>query len=159
MLHDPSQLFALLWSGRTPAWPSQLLALIWIAWLISWAVASFWSGRTEKHVMISASQAYRVPIYSGSHSAYALDRAGVGRETALAFWQRRYVRACGVDLGGYVVHVVGTNLSRTLLVERDHAQGRHWVVTYRPVRAGAPPDLYGAHRSQYWHERAPRSGR
>ena len=45
------------------------------------------------------------PYYSGSHSAYALDRAGVGRETALAFWQRRYVRACGVDLGGYVVHV------------------------------------------------------
>ena len=66
MLHDPSQLFALLWSGRTPAWPSQLLALIWIAWLISWAVASFWSGRTEKHVMIWASQAYRVPIIAGA---------------------------------------------------------------------------------------------
>jgi protein-S-isoprenylcysteine O-methyltransferase Ste14 len=66
MLHDLSQLFALLWSGRTPAWPSQLLALIWIAWLISWAVASIWSGRTEKHVMIWASQAYRVPIIAGA---------------------------------------------------------------------------------------------
>jgi len=66
MLHDPSQLFALLWSGRTPAWPSRLLALIWIAWLISWAVASFWSGRTEKRVMIWASQAYRVPIIAGA---------------------------------------------------------------------------------------------
>ena len=75
------------------------------------------------------------PYYSGSHSAYALDRAGVGRETALAFWQRRYVRACGVDLGGYVVHVVGTNLSRTLLVERDHAQGT--ARTYTGLTAAA----------------------
>ncbi len=58
------------------------------------------------------------------HSIYALDRAGVGRETALAIWQRRHLRACGPDLGGDLVHVVGANSSRTFLVERDHAQGR-----------------------------------
>jgi protein-S-isoprenylcysteine O-methyltransferase Ste14 len=43
-----------------------LLALIWIAWLISWVVASFWSGRTEKHVMAWDSRAYRVPIIAGA---------------------------------------------------------------------------------------------
>src|SRR6266576_2326949 len=60
----------------------------------------------------------------GRHSIYALDRAGVGREAGPAFRQRRYLRACGPDLGGDLVHVVGANPSRTLLVERDYAQGR-----------------------------------
>src|SRR5260370_21957058 len=60
----------------------------------------------------------------GSHSIYALDRAGVGRETGLAFWQRRHLRACRPDLGGDLVHVVGANSSWTLLVERDPAPGR-----------------------------------
>jgi|SRR5665213_2490115 len=66
MLHDPSQWFAILWSGRTSTWPTQLLALIWIAWLISWAVASFWSGRTEKHIKSWDSRAYRIPIFAGA---------------------------------------------------------------------------------------------
>jgi len=64
MLHDSNQLFAFLGSGWT--WPTQLLPLIWIAWLISWAMASFWSGRTEKHLMISDSLVYRVPIIAGA---------------------------------------------------------------------------------------------
>src|SRR6266516_2939811 len=64
MLHDPNQLFAFLGSGWT--WPTQLLPLIWIAWLISWAMASFWSGGTEKHLMISDSLVYRVPIIAGA---------------------------------------------------------------------------------------------
>src|SRR5258705_13034445 len=62
--------------------------------------------------------------HRGSPSAYAPDCAAVGRETALASRQWRDVRACGFDLGGYLVHVVGASSSRTLLVERDHAQGR-----------------------------------
>jgi protein-S-isoprenylcysteine O-methyltransferase Ste14 len=66
MLHDLSQLFALLRSGWASTWPTQLLALIWMAWLISWAVASFWSGRTEKHVMTWDSRAYGVPIIAGA---------------------------------------------------------------------------------------------
>jgi protein-S-isoprenylcysteine O-methyltransferase Ste14 len=66
MLHDPSQLFALLWSGWTSTWPTQLLAIIWILWIVSWAVASFWSGRTEKYVMFWASRTYRVPIIAGA---------------------------------------------------------------------------------------------
>jgi protein-S-isoprenylcysteine O-methyltransferase Ste14 len=66
MLRDLSQWFAFLWSGWTSAWPTQLLPLIWIAWLISWAMASFWSGRTEKRVMIWDSRAYLVPIIAGA---------------------------------------------------------------------------------------------
>jgi protein-S-isoprenylcysteine O-methyltransferase Ste14 len=66
MLHDSSQLFACFWSGWACLWPTQLLLLIWIAWLISWTVASLWSGRTEKRVMILDSLAYRVPIVAGA---------------------------------------------------------------------------------------------
>jgi protein-S-isoprenylcysteine O-methyltransferase Ste14 len=32
----------------------------------SWAVASFWSGRTEKHIKIWDSRAYRAPIIAGA---------------------------------------------------------------------------------------------
>jgi protein-S-isoprenylcysteine O-methyltransferase Ste14 len=66
MFHDLSQLFAFLWSGWTFTWPTQLLALIWIAWLISWAAASFWSARTEKHIMIWDARFYRVPVIAGA---------------------------------------------------------------------------------------------
>lgn len=60
-----SQVFTSVVSGWLAAWPKQLIALIWIGWLISWAVASFWSGRTEKRVMTADSRAYRVPIIAG----------------------------------------------------------------------------------------------
>jgi hypothetical protein len=70
------------------------------------------------------------PNYRGSHFGYALDRAGVGRKTALAFWQRWYLRACGFDPGGYFVRVVGANSSRTLLVEHD--QEDHQVIDTGP---------------------------
>lgn len=65
MPHDPTQLFAFVWSGWIATWPTHSLALIWIAWLISWAVASLWSGRTEKQVMTWDSRRYRVPIVAG----------------------------------------------------------------------------------------------
>ena len=55
-----------VWSGWTATWPTQLLALIWIAWLISWAVGSFFSARTEKHVRTWDSRAYRIPILVGA---------------------------------------------------------------------------------------------
>jgi protein-S-isoprenylcysteine O-methyltransferase Ste14 len=66
MLHRPAQLFDFVWSGWIATWPTQLLALIWIAWLISWGLASFWSARTEKHVMSWDSRAYRVPVLAGA---------------------------------------------------------------------------------------------
>jgi protein-S-isoprenylcysteine O-methyltransferase Ste14 len=59
-------MLAFVWSGWTTIWPTQLLALIWVAWLISWAVGAFWSGRTEKHVRTWDSRAYRIPILAGA---------------------------------------------------------------------------------------------
>jgi protein-S-isoprenylcysteine O-methyltransferase Ste14 len=59
-------MLAFVWSGWTTIWPTQLLALIWVAWLISWAVGAFWSGRTEKHVRTWDSRAYRITILAGA---------------------------------------------------------------------------------------------
>lgn len=52
--------------GWTATWPTQLLAIIWIVWLVSWVVASFWSGRTQKQVMTSDARTYRIPIFAGA---------------------------------------------------------------------------------------------
>jgi protein-S-isoprenylcysteine O-methyltransferase Ste14 len=43
-----------------------LLTFIWLAWVTSWVVASFWSGRTEKQITTWDSQAYRLPILAGA---------------------------------------------------------------------------------------------
>ena len=59
-------IFAFFWSGWTATWPTQLIALIWVAWLLSWAAGSFFSGRTEKHVRTWDSRAYRIPILVGA---------------------------------------------------------------------------------------------
>ena len=66
MLHDPGQWFAFNLSGWTTTWPTQLLAIIWILWVISWVLASVWSGQTKKHVMTWDSLKYRLPIFAGA---------------------------------------------------------------------------------------------
>src|SRR4029079_10848011 len=66
MLNDPGQWFAFALSGWTTTWPTQLLAIIWILWVISWVLASFWSGQTKKHVMTWDSLKYRFPILAGA---------------------------------------------------------------------------------------------
>jgi protein-S-isoprenylcysteine O-methyltransferase Ste14 len=55
-----------VFSGWIVTWPTRLLALIWLAWIVSWVVASFWSGRTKRHVRTRDSFAYRVPILLGA---------------------------------------------------------------------------------------------
>ena len=55
-----------LLTGWIVDWPTRLLALIWLAWVISWVVASFWSGQTKSHVPTLASLAYRIPILLGA---------------------------------------------------------------------------------------------
>jgi protein-S-isoprenylcysteine O-methyltransferase Ste14 len=66
MLNDPGQLLTFVLSGWTSTWPTQLLAIIWIAWIVSWVVASFWSGQTQKYVMTRESLRYRLPILVGA---------------------------------------------------------------------------------------------
>jgi protein-S-isoprenylcysteine O-methyltransferase Ste14 len=53
-------------SGWIVTWPTRLLALIWLAWVVSWVVASFWSGRTKAHVRTRESWVYRLPILAGA---------------------------------------------------------------------------------------------
>lgn len=65
MSYDFSKLVSFAWGGWTTTWPTQLLALIWLAWLASWVGASFWQGRTKKHVMSLDSTRYRLPILAG----------------------------------------------------------------------------------------------
>jgi protein-S-isoprenylcysteine O-methyltransferase Ste14 len=52
--------------GWVWTWPTKLLSMIWLAWVISWVVASFWSGRTKAHVPIRDSWVYWLPIVLGS---------------------------------------------------------------------------------------------
>jgi protein-S-isoprenylcysteine O-methyltransferase Ste14 len=52
--------------GWVSTWPTSLLSLIWLAWVVSWMVASFWSGRTKAHVPILESWAYQLPIVLGA---------------------------------------------------------------------------------------------
>src|ERR1700733_9851716 len=66
MLDQLHPFLAIFGSGWTATWPMQLLALIWIAWLVSWVVGSFFSGRTEKRGMSGASWAFHLPIIVGA---------------------------------------------------------------------------------------------
>ncbi len=66
MLDQLHPFLTIFGSGWTATWPTQLLALIWIAWLVSWAVGSFFSGRTEKRVMTGNSLAFHLPIIVGA---------------------------------------------------------------------------------------------
>jgi protein-S-isoprenylcysteine O-methyltransferase Ste14 len=52
--------------GWIVTWPTKLLALIWLAWVVSWVVAAFWSGRTRTHVATLDSWIYRLPILIGA---------------------------------------------------------------------------------------------
>src|ERR671914_2395495 len=87
-----------------------------------------------------------LPHSRRGHSFLAIDWQGPGRKAALAVWQPWHLRARMPCSCGDLIHLVGENSSRTILVERDHAQGRPSGHRHRPLRAGAPPDLYGAYR-------------
>jgi protein-S-isoprenylcysteine O-methyltransferase Ste14 len=67
--------------GWIVTWPTKLLALIWLAWIVSWVVASFWSGRTKTHVRTLDSWVYRLPILIGAIllSPWAAWALGEGR--------------------------------------------------------------------------------
>jgi len=66
MLNLLSEIFASIFSGWVVTWPTVLLSLIWLAWVTSWILASFWSGRTKSHVQTLDSWVYRLPILLGA---------------------------------------------------------------------------------------------
>src|SRR5579884_1328397 len=67
-------------SGWIVTWPTKLLALIWLAWVVSWVVAAFWSGRTKTHVATWDSWVYRLPILIGAILLMPLTARIVGAE-------------------------------------------------------------------------------
>jgi protein-S-isoprenylcysteine O-methyltransferase Ste14 len=66
MLKQAAEMSGALEGGWIVTWPTKLLALIWLAWVVSWFVASFWSGRTRSHVRTRDSWAYQLPILLGA---------------------------------------------------------------------------------------------
>lgn len=63
---SPGGIYDALLSGWIVTWPTKLLSLIWLAWVVSWVVAAFWSGRTKSHVPTLDSWIYRLPILIGA---------------------------------------------------------------------------------------------
>jgi isoprenylcysteine carboxyl methyltransferase (ICMT) family protein YpbQ len=63
---SPGGIYDSLLSGWIVTWPTKLLSLIWLAWVISWVVAAFWSGRTKTAVPTLESWVYRLPILIGA---------------------------------------------------------------------------------------------
>ncbi|HET7886624.1 MAG TPA: isoprenylcysteine carboxylmethyltransferase family protein [Bradyrhizobium sp.] len=57
---------AVMGSGWTASWPSASLAAIWLAWLLSWLIGAFFSGRTEKHVRAWDARGFHIPIVIGA---------------------------------------------------------------------------------------------
>jgi protein-S-isoprenylcysteine O-methyltransferase Ste14 len=66
MPSNPNGIADALLSGWIVTWPTKLLSLIWLAWVVSWVVASFWSGRTKSFVPTRDSWIYRLPILIGA---------------------------------------------------------------------------------------------
>ncbi|SDS72144.1 methyltransferase family protein [Bradyrhizobium canariense] len=62
----PGEIYDAVLSGWIVTWPTKLLALIWLAWVVSWIVASVWSGRTKTYVPTLDSWVYRLPILLGA---------------------------------------------------------------------------------------------
>ena len=66
MPSNPNGIADALLTGWIVTWPTRLLSLIWLAWVVSWVVASFWSGRTKSFVPTQDSWVYRLPILIGA---------------------------------------------------------------------------------------------
>ena len=66
MPSNPNGIADALLTGWIVTWPTSLLSLIWLAWVVSWVVASFWSGRTKSFVPTRDSWVYRLPILIGA---------------------------------------------------------------------------------------------
>src|SRR5580704_11478555 len=114
---------ASLWSVRTVAIPTnQVLEIIWIVWLMSWIGASFWSDRAQKACHDTGNLDLSRCHDSRRHPARIVDRTIAGKEADLGSRPRWCVCARGRDVNGTFPDVVGTHLSRTLVVKRDHPQ-------------------------------------
>ena len=100
---------------------NQVLEIIWIVWLMSWVGASFWSDRAQKRATTMETWTYRAAMIAGG----ILLVPWIGQLLEKKpIWEvgRCYVCARGNDVGETFPDVVGTYLSRTLVVKHDHPQ-------------------------------------
>ena len=133
MLNDPGQWLAFALSGWTTIWPTQLLAIIWILWVISWVLASFWSGQTRKHVMTWVSLKYRLPILAGAVLFLPLTGKVLGEKPLWQFGSVGiYVLACLVLAGISFTSWARIHLGRFWSNAITHKEG-HQVIDTGPM--------------------------
>ena len=106
---------------------------VWLAWVISWVVASFWSGRTKSHVPTLNSWVYRLPILFGAILLSPWAAGALGEIRLYDPGQRRHLYSGRRHAGGHLLHVVGANSPWAFLVQRYHAQGRPLIVESGPT--------------------------
>ena len=114
-----------VWSGWTSTWPTQLLAIIWTIWLISWVVASFWSGRTQKQVTTTDAWTYRIPIFAGAilftpWVARLLGEAPLWKVGELGIYVATALTLAGMSFTWWARIHLGTFWSNTITRKEDH---------------------------------------
>jgi protein-S-isoprenylcysteine O-methyltransferase Ste14 len=80
--------------------PGEVFGIIWLGWIVSWALAAFWSGPTEKRVTTWQTWTYRAAIVAGAVLLFHSTRRLLG-ETRL--WHVGYGGAyalAGLTLAG-----------------------------------------------------------
>ena len=126
MLHDPGQWFAFVLSGWTTTWPTQLLAIIWILWVISWVLASFWSGQTQETrddlgvAQDTASLFSRGPFFSCHGPARFWGKSRSGSLAALASTCWRALSLAGISFTWWARIHLGRFWSNAITHKEGH---------------------------------------
>jgi protein-S-isoprenylcysteine O-methyltransferase Ste14 len=63
--------------------PGAVIVFLWLAWIVSWAVAAFWSDRAEKRASLGDEIAYRAVLLVGTLLFFIPAHGYTGR---LRFW-------------------------------------------------------------------------
>ncbi len=112
-------------SGWIVTWPTKLLALIWLAWVVSWVVAAFWSGRTKTHVATRDSWVYRLPILIGAIflmplTARVLGAAPLYHVGNVGTYILALVTVCGISFTWWARIHLGRFWSNAITHKEDH---------------------------------------
>ena len=129
-MNNLGQWVAFVLSGWTTTWPTQLLAMIWLLWVVSWVVASFWSGHTKKNVMCSDSLKYRALIYLGAILFLPMTGKVLGEQPLWQFGSTAiYLLACLVLAGISFTWWARIHLGRFWSNSITHKEGHEVIDT------------------------------
>jgi hypothetical protein len=125
MLEHPGDITNAVLSGWIVTWPTKLLALIWLVWIVSWVVASFWSGRTKAHVRTLDSWVYRLPILIGGillspWTARALGESRLYDPGNAGTYVLALVLLCGISFTWWARIHLGRFWSNAITHKEDH---------------------------------------